>query len=194
MVKRGVSLLFLIVQNNFSCLLLSFFQKLLPLQVFRTRDLLWKDKRFFEIPFFPPLFQKNKPHFYHIELNFFFLTSRNIFISVEEKIKHTKLRTTLNNGYLGSRNDEERSEMRYVMRIAEFSESSNLWTQTALLLSGLEYASLSIGFHTLDGVSFLERAVGQWASCFFIKARCLKSRAKTSQVSYEALTFFYQWR
>ena len=40
--------------------------------------------------------------------------------------KYTKLRTTLNNGYLGSRNDEERSEMRYVMRIAEFSESSNL--------------------------------------------------------------------
>ena len=35
-------------------------------------------------------------------------------------------RTTVSNGYLGSRNDEERSEMRYVMRIAEFSESSNL--------------------------------------------------------------------
>ena len=34
--------------------------------------------------------------------------------------------TTVSNGYLGSRNDEERSEMRYVMRIAEFSESSNL--------------------------------------------------------------------
>ena len=34
--------------------------------------------------------------------------------------------TTSNNGYLGSRNDEERSEMRYVVRIAEFSESSNL--------------------------------------------------------------------
>ena len=29
-------------------------------------------------------------------------------------------------GYLGMRNDEERSEMRYVVRIAEFSESSNL--------------------------------------------------------------------
>ena len=42
------------------------------------------------------------------------------------ELKNTKLRTTLNNGYLGSRNDEERSEMRYVMRIAEFSESSNL--------------------------------------------------------------------
>ena len=40
--------------------------------------------------------------------------------------------TTFSNGYLGSRNDEERSEMRYVMRIAEFSESSNLWTHIAL--------------------------------------------------------------
>jgi len=35
-----------------------------------------------------------------------------------------KPNTTFSNGYLGSRNDEERSEMRYVMRIAEFSESS----------------------------------------------------------------------
>ena len=34
--------------------------------------------------------------------------------------------TTFSDGCLGSRNDEERSEMRYVMRIAEFSESSNL--------------------------------------------------------------------
>ena len=33
--------------------------------------------------------------------------------------------TTFSDGCLGSRNDEERSEMRYVMRIAEFSESSN---------------------------------------------------------------------
>ena len=39
---------------------------------------------------------------------------------------------TLSDGCLGSGNDEERSEMRYVMRIAEFSESSNLWTQIAL--------------------------------------------------------------
>ena len=34
--------------------------------------------------------------------------------------------TTLVDGYLGMSNDEERSEMRYVVRIAEFSESSNL--------------------------------------------------------------------
>ena len=33
--------------------------------------------------------------------------------------------TTLSNGYLGSPIDEERSEMRYVMRIAGLSESSN---------------------------------------------------------------------
>ena len=38
---------------------------------------------------------------------------RGVSCSEEEKI--TK---TLNNGYLGSRNDEERSEMRYVVRIA----------------------------------------------------------------------------
>ena len=37
---------------------------------------------------------------------------------------YQKQYTTFSNGYLGSRNDEERSEMRYVMRIAEFSESS----------------------------------------------------------------------
>lgn len=41
--------------------------------------------------------------------------------------------TTLSNGYLGSRIDEERSELRYVLRIAELSESSNFRTHTALL-------------------------------------------------------------
>ena len=44
----------------------------------------------------------------------------------DDTSRNTKNKTTLNNGYLGSRNDEERSEMRYVMRIAELSESSNL--------------------------------------------------------------------
>jgi trehalose/maltose hydrolase-like predicted phosphorylase len=46
---------------------------------------------------------------------------------IKNSISNSKTKsTTLSNGYLGSRNDEERSEMRYVMRIAEFSESSNL--------------------------------------------------------------------
>ena len=40
---------------------------------------------------------------------------------------------TFSNGCLGYHNDEERSEMRYVMRIAKSSESSKFWTQLALL-------------------------------------------------------------
>lgn len=44
-----------------------------------------------------------------------------------------KIFKTFNNGSLGSRIDEERSEMRYVMWIAEFRESSNLWTHIAPL-------------------------------------------------------------
>ena len=43
-----------------------------------------------------------------------------------------KRENTFSNGCLGSHNDEERSEMRYVMRIAQSSESSKLWTQLAL--------------------------------------------------------------
>ena len=38
----------------------------------------------------------------------------------------------LYDGSLGSRDDEERSEMRYAMRIAEFLESSDFRTQPAL--------------------------------------------------------------
>ena len=37
----------------------------------------------------------------------------------------------LNGGSLGSGDDEERSEMRYAMRIAEFLESSDFRTQPA---------------------------------------------------------------
>jgi hypothetical protein len=48
--------------------------------------------------------------------------------------KKLNQKKTVNNGYLGSCDDEERSEMRYVMWIAELSESSNLWTQIALIV------------------------------------------------------------
>ena len=41
-------------------------------------------------------------------------------------------KTTSNGGPLGSCIDEERSELRYLVWIAEFSESSSLWTQMAL--------------------------------------------------------------
>ena len=56
--------------------------------------------------------------------------------------KNNKI-TTVNNGYLGSYNDEERSKMRYVMWIAELSESSSLWTHIALLWKQ-EYICLSV--------------------------------------------------
>ena len=46
-------------------------------------------------------------------------------------IEHLNKSTSLNDGSLGSLNDEERSEMRYVMWIAGFSESSSFWTQMA---------------------------------------------------------------
>ena len=44
----------------------------------------------------------------------------------ETSVTIRNAQTTLYNGYLGSRTDEERSEMRYVMRIARPRESSNL--------------------------------------------------------------------
>jgi hypothetical protein len=53
-------------------------------------------------------------------------------------------RTTFSNGFLGSRIDEERSEMRYVMWIAELSESSNFWTHLALFSYSEEHACLSV--------------------------------------------------
>ena len=64
-----------------------------------------------------------------------YLALRRVMVFLDKKcvMLFTKnILTTFSNGCLGSRNDEERSEMRYVMRIAEFSESSNFWTQIAL--------------------------------------------------------------
>ena len=41
------------------------------------------------------------------------------------------IHTTLGNGYLGSRIDEEHSKMRYLVWIAESHEPSSFWTQVA---------------------------------------------------------------
>ena len=46
-------------------------------------------------------------------------------------MSYYKLCTTLSNGYLGFRIDDERSKLRLLSRIAELSESSNLRTQLA---------------------------------------------------------------
>ena len=71
------------------------------------------------------------PFLYTNELNLWFWIWLILEISIEIAKKLTW--TTFSNGYLGSRNDEERSEMRYVVRIAKLSESSKFWTQIALL-------------------------------------------------------------
>ena len=54
------------------------------------------------------------------------LSLRRAALSSRMAQQHTNQNKTPNDGYLGSRNDEERSEMRYAVRIAEFSESSEL--------------------------------------------------------------------
>ena len=66
----------------------------------------------------------------------FHFTPTNLLVKPIEWVwflSNRKQRTTFNDGCLGSRNDEERSEMRYVMWIAKLSESSKFWTQIALL-------------------------------------------------------------
>ena len=47
------------------------------------------------------------------------------------RCRHTSCMTASNGGPLGSCIDEERSKLRYVVRIAEFSESSSLRTHIA---------------------------------------------------------------
>ena len=76
----------------------------------------------------------------------FFLTPFNkklIKISQSEMMA-CNLYTTFNSGCLGSHIDEERCELRYVMRIAEFSESSKFWTHIALPGYAWEYACISV--------------------------------------------------
>jgi hypothetical protein len=65
--------------------------------------------------------------FLHATNENFFFFARNI------KTQNT----THIDGYLGSRNDEKRSESRYLRRIAEFRESSSLRTHIALRASGV---------------------------------------------------------
>ena len=58
--------------------------------------------------------------------------------------KEKNLKTTLNGGSLGSRIDEERSELRYVVWIADICESSNLRTHIALGGHSPKHVCLSI--------------------------------------------------
>ena len=88
----------------------------------------------------------------------------NPFFFVKKKNK----KTTFNGGSLGSRIDEERSELRYVVWIAEFRESSNLRTHIALQLFWLKHVCLSIMkpyFPTFVGWRELQAFCWQRQSC-----------------------------
>ena len=75
------------------------------------------------------MFNENMMKWYYCFRSDFLLDYYLLNLSFEYNISFNKLlliyKITFNDGYLGSCNDEERSEMRYVMRIAEFCESSN---------------------------------------------------------------------
>ena len=76
--------------------------------------------------FEPSQFWPNKRLFFGL------CSSRTLTSPLLCSVKHNNPMTTFNGGSLGSCIDEERSQLRYVMWIAEFSESSNFWTQIAL--------------------------------------------------------------
>ena len=78
---------------------------------------------------------------YELTIDWFTRTSRGLVQQLYSNEQYT-----FSNGCLGSHNDEERSEMRYVMRIAKSSESSNLWTQLALP-SGSMFAGVFVHPH-----------------------------------------------
>ena len=81
-------------------------------------------------------------------------------------------KTTLNNGYLGSRNDEERSEMRYVMRIADlvnhqiFERILHFRVRTGVFLFECLFSLLA----------FVYAVCGLFFSFFFERKSCLKNK------------------
>ena len=84
--------------------------------------------------------------------------------------------TTFNSGYLGSRIDEERSEMRYVVWIAEFRESSNFWTHIAPKVFR-RHACLSVSDPLTILLLLVKTEVDWWSwlSYFDYKTSSLKS-------------------
>lgn len=84
----------------------------------------------------------------------FFSPFTSIWISQERKFLRL-LPQTFSSGCLGSHIDEERCELRYVMRIAGFSESSKFWTHIALSGYAWKYACISV--HITNLPFFLER-------------------------------------
>ena len=78
------------------------------------------------------------------------------YLNLFSKSRITKLNKTkkiFNDGYLGSHNDEERSEMRYAMRIAELNESSDFRTQPALKRNFGESFSMFVSVSRISQIS-----------------------------------------
>jgi len=71
-------------------------------------------------------------------LTFFFFLSKTIFFQ-----EIFKQKMTFNDGCLGSRNDEERSEMRYVMRIADLV-NHQIFERILHFRVSREYSCLSV--------------------------------------------------
>ena len=81
-------------------------------------------------------------NYIYISVNFFLLIFDN------------EMKNTFSNGCLGSHNDEERSEMRYVLRIACFRESSKFWTQLAPFIGYICWS-----------ICFLQQYQSNWYMC-----------------------------
>jgi len=85
-------------------------------------------------------------------MNMSYLTQTHLFIHLFLKIRPCgesliQTCTTLSNGYLGFRIDDERSKLRLLLRIAELSESSNLRTHLAPSSSSEYGCARPIQFH-----------------------------------------------
>ena len=84
---------------------------------------------------------------------------------------------TFSDGCLGSCNDEGRSELRYAVWIAEFSESSDCWTWKALLRFFLDSTSVSVFLNPSKGriASFLRNSLSSATivRCCWPKSECM---------------------
>ena len=85
-----------------------------------------KDQYHSQLKIYQPRFQSYAGTF-SAHKTLFWPTSHRWFLNKQT----TNQNPPFNDGSLGSSNDEERRETRYVMWIAGLSESSNLWTQIA---------------------------------------------------------------
>ena len=129
---------------------------------------------------------------YYMQAAFLTHTHHNWTIWIFMKIYFRKNKKNkskpFSDGSLGSRNDEERRETRYVMWIAGLSESSNLWTQIALGASRSEHTWFSLVFQKHPAsLGFVVELFGRCASVHRLKKNSGKSLAgRWKEISSDA--------